>query len=189
MKAPQSDFACARIHRPCIASTDTCRRQRAPLLFTGTITSGGVPANSPLLTTPGTFNGQTVDFNHIPAFNYFDFCGTVQRQRAFRPDVHGHEPARQEAADRGQHRRHDVFKIAAIRSRRPTIRSAVASRRAPGSSSKRLRSVKRGEAGLRVRLFFLPRPTGGNALQGKSSALADPASCERFGAAKSVACR
>jgi outer membrane receptor protein involved in Fe transport len=23
---------------------------------------------------PGTFNGQTVDFNHIPAMNYFDFA-------------------------------------------------------------------------------------------------------------------
>ena len=33
-----------------------------------------VPANSPLLTTPGTLNGQTVNFNHIPAFNYFDFA-------------------------------------------------------------------------------------------------------------------
>src|SRR5947208_15150347 len=44
-----------------------------PPLFSGTIVSGGVPANSPLLTTPGSFNGATVDFNKIPAFNYFDF--------------------------------------------------------------------------------------------------------------------
>ena len=51
------------------SASPTCNR----FLFNGTITSGGVPANSPLLTAPGTFNGQTVDFNHIPAVNYFDF--------------------------------------------------------------------------------------------------------------------
>ena len=33
----------------------------------------GVPANSPLLTTPGTLNGQTVNFNRIPSRHYFDF--------------------------------------------------------------------------------------------------------------------
>lgn len=41
-------------------------------LFSGTIVSGGVPANSPLLRSPGTLNGRTVNFNRIPARNYFD---------------------------------------------------------------------------------------------------------------------
>jgi len=45
-----------------------------PPLFSGTIVSGGVPSNSPLLTTPGTLNGETVNFNKIPAFDYFDFA-------------------------------------------------------------------------------------------------------------------
>jgi outer membrane receptor protein involved in Fe transport len=40
-------------------------------LFSGTISS--VPTTSPLFGLPGTFNGKTVNFNHIPAFNYFDF--------------------------------------------------------------------------------------------------------------------
>jgi outer membrane receptor protein involved in Fe transport len=41
-------------------------------LFSGTIVSG--PASSPFINDPGTFNGKTVDFNHIPAENYFDFA-------------------------------------------------------------------------------------------------------------------
>jgi outer membrane receptor protein involved in Fe transport len=42
-----------------------------PPLFSGTITS--TPTTSALYNQPGTFNGETVDFNKIPAFNYFDF--------------------------------------------------------------------------------------------------------------------
>ena len=41
-------------------------------LFSGTITSG--PATSRFINSPGTLNGQTVNFNHIKAFNYFDFA-------------------------------------------------------------------------------------------------------------------
>jgi outer membrane receptor protein involved in Fe transport len=41
-------------------------------LFSGTIQSG--PPSSVFFNAPGTFNGQTVDFNHIPAMNYFDFA-------------------------------------------------------------------------------------------------------------------
>jgi iron complex outermembrane receptor protein len=42
-----------------------------PPLFSGTIAS--FPPTSPFIGAPGTFNGSTVDFNHIKAFNYFDF--------------------------------------------------------------------------------------------------------------------
>ncbi|HEX8840586.1 MAG TPA: TonB-dependent receptor, partial [Sphingomicrobium sp.] len=42
-------------------------------LFNGTVVSGGVPANSPLLTAPGTLNGKRVNFNRIPAYSWFDF--------------------------------------------------------------------------------------------------------------------
>ncbi len=31
------------------------------------------PANSIFINTPGNLNGETVDFNHISAKNYFDF--------------------------------------------------------------------------------------------------------------------
>jgi outer membrane receptor protein involved in Fe transport len=41
------------------------------LLFNGTVNTR--PSTSPLFNAPGTFNGQTLDFNHIPAVNYFDF--------------------------------------------------------------------------------------------------------------------
>jgi len=40
-------------------------------LFSGTIESG--PASNPFLNGPGTLNGETVDFNRIPAKHYFDF--------------------------------------------------------------------------------------------------------------------
>ncbi|HEV2593673.1 MAG TPA: TonB-dependent receptor [Sphingomicrobium sp.] len=49
-------------------------------LFKGLVTSG--PSTSPFVNGAGTLNGQTVDFNHIPAFNYFDF--------ATRFNVNGH---------------------------------------------------------------------------------------------------
>jgi iron complex outermembrane recepter protein len=42
-----------------------------PPLFRGPITS--FPSTSPFINAPGTFNGETVDFNKIPAENYFDF--------------------------------------------------------------------------------------------------------------------
>jgi outer membrane receptor protein involved in Fe transport len=45
----------------------TCNRY----LFNGVVNTR--PSTSPLFNAPGTFNGQTVNFNHIPAFNYFDF--------------------------------------------------------------------------------------------------------------------
>jgi outer membrane receptor protein involved in Fe transport len=41
-------------------------------LFSGTIVSG--PSTSPFFNLPGTFNGETVDFNHIKAAHYFDFA-------------------------------------------------------------------------------------------------------------------
>ena len=44
----------------------TCNR----FLFKGTIAS--TPSNSIFFSDPGNLNGKTVDFNHIPAFNYFD---------------------------------------------------------------------------------------------------------------------
>ena len=40
-------------------------------LFVGTVVSG--PSNSIFINTPGNLNGETVDFNHISAKNYFDF--------------------------------------------------------------------------------------------------------------------
>lgn len=43
-----------------------------PPLFSGTVVS--TPTSSVFYTAPGTFNGQTVNFNRIPAFNYFDFA-------------------------------------------------------------------------------------------------------------------
>jgi outer membrane receptor protein involved in Fe transport len=43
-----------------------------PPLFSGTVVSG--PSTSVFFSDPGNFNGKTVDFNHIPAFNYFDFA-------------------------------------------------------------------------------------------------------------------
>jgi iron complex outermembrane receptor protein len=43
-----------------------------PPLFSGTISSG--PATSPFFGGPGTFNGESVNFNRIPAENYFDFA-------------------------------------------------------------------------------------------------------------------
>ena len=42
-----------------------------PPLFSGTVTS--IPSTSPFINDPGNLNGKTVDFNHIPAENYFDF--------------------------------------------------------------------------------------------------------------------
>ena len=75
------------------------------LLFSGTINSR--PASSVFFGAPGTFNGKTVNFNHIPAVELFRLRHPVQRQRAFRPDVLGREHLRQEAADRGQHGRFD----------------------------------------------------------------------------------
>jgi outer membrane receptor protein involved in Fe transport len=39
-------------------------------LFSGTIASR--PATSVFINAPGTFNGETVDFNHIPAWSRFD---------------------------------------------------------------------------------------------------------------------
>ena len=41
-------------------------------LFSGTIAS--FPATSPFINGPGTLNAKTVNFNRIPAFNYFDFA-------------------------------------------------------------------------------------------------------------------
>jgi outer membrane receptor protein involved in Fe transport len=41
-------------------------------LFSGTIESGPCPGN-PLCDVPGTFNGETVNFNRIKAHHYFDF--------------------------------------------------------------------------------------------------------------------
>jgi outer membrane receptor protein involved in Fe transport len=50
-------------------------------LFSGTIVSKDAAGNPctatstyALCNAPGTFNGQTVNFNRIPAFNYFDFA-------------------------------------------------------------------------------------------------------------------
>ena len=43
-----------------------------PPLFSGTVASG--PANSIFINTPGNLNGETVDFNHISAANYFDWA-------------------------------------------------------------------------------------------------------------------
>jgi len=40
-------------------------------LFSGTIVT--TPASSPIASLPGTFNGETVNFNKISAFNYFDW--------------------------------------------------------------------------------------------------------------------
>jgi outer membrane receptor protein involved in Fe transport len=40
-------------------------------LFSGTIASG--PSSSVFFNGPGTFNGATVNYNHIPAVSYFDF--------------------------------------------------------------------------------------------------------------------
>jgi len=44
-----------------------------PPLFNGTISSA--PASSPFFGGPGTFNGETVNFNRIPSANYFDWTG------------------------------------------------------------------------------------------------------------------
>jgi outer membrane receptor protein involved in Fe transport len=41
-------------------------------LFKGTVAS--FPSTSPFINDPGNLNGKTVDFNHIPAENYFDFA-------------------------------------------------------------------------------------------------------------------
>ncbi|MFL6764498.1 MAG: TonB-dependent receptor domain-containing protein, partial [Sphingomicrobium sp.] len=41
-------------------------------LFNGTVVS--TPTTSPLFGAPGTFNGQKLNFNHIPAISYFDFA-------------------------------------------------------------------------------------------------------------------
>jgi iron complex outermembrane receptor protein len=43
-----------------------------PPLFSGTIAS--TPSTSVFFNDPGNFNGKTVDFNKIPAVNYFDFA-------------------------------------------------------------------------------------------------------------------
>lgn len=40
-------------------------------LFSGTVSTH--PSNSVFFSDPGTFNGKNVDFNHIPAVDYFDF--------------------------------------------------------------------------------------------------------------------
>jgi len=45
----------------------TCNRY----LFNGVVNTR--PSTSPLANAPGTFNGQHLNFNHISAFNYFDF--------------------------------------------------------------------------------------------------------------------
>ena len=49
------------------AQPSTCNR----FLFNGVVNTR--PPTSPLFNAPGTFNGQTVNFNKIPAFDYFDF--------------------------------------------------------------------------------------------------------------------
>ena len=49
------------------AQPGTCSR----FLFNGTVAS--FPSTSPVFNAPGTLNGQTVNFNKIPAFHYFDF--------------------------------------------------------------------------------------------------------------------
>jgi outer membrane receptor protein involved in Fe transport len=49
---------------------DAALRGVSPL-FSGTVTTTYTASIPP--GTPGTFDGQTVDFNHIPAENYFDF--------------------------------------------------------------------------------------------------------------------
>ncbi|MFL6727036.1 MAG: TonB-dependent receptor domain-containing protein [Sphingomicrobium sp.] len=42
------------------------------LLFNGVVNTR--PSTSALFSAPGTFNGQTLNFNHIPAVSYFDFA-------------------------------------------------------------------------------------------------------------------
>ncbi|MBW0007783.1 MAG: TonB-dependent receptor, partial [Sphingomonas sp.] len=42
-----------------------------PPLFSGTVTSA--PSSSIFFNTPGNLNGQTVNFNRIPAYSWFDF--------------------------------------------------------------------------------------------------------------------
>ena len=49
------------------AQPSSCNR----FLFNGLVAT--TPSTSPLFNAPGTFNGQTVNFNRIPAFHYFDF--------------------------------------------------------------------------------------------------------------------
>ena len=49
------------------AQPTSCNRY----LFNGTVAS--FPATSPVFGAPGTLNGQTVNFNRIPAASYFDF--------------------------------------------------------------------------------------------------------------------
>jgi outer membrane receptor protein involved in Fe transport len=49
------------------AQPGSCNR----FLFNGTVAT--FPSTSPLFNAPGTFNGQHVNFNHIPAVSYFDF--------------------------------------------------------------------------------------------------------------------
>jgi iron complex outermembrane receptor protein len=55
----ESDCAARGFDEPCTG------------LFSGTVAS--FPANSIFINAPGNLNGQTVDFNHISAKNYFDF--------------------------------------------------------------------------------------------------------------------
>ena len=63
-----SDCVARGFTAPCTATTNTAVGAG---LFAGTITS--FPANSIFINDPGNFNGKTVDFNHIKAFDYFDF--------------------------------------------------------------------------------------------------------------------
>jgi len=65
----QSDCVARGFTGPCTASTNTATNAG---LFADTITSFPCPSNV-LCSVPGTLNGETVDFNHIKAKNYFDF--------------------------------------------------------------------------------------------------------------------
>ena len=99
-------LACARIHRRFAAralASSTCNAACSPA-------RSPVAASLPIRRCSRPRNVQRADgrLQPHPGVQLLRLRGPVQRQRAFRPDVHGHEPARQEAADRGQHRRHDV---------------------------------------------------------------------------------
>ena len=99
------------------------------------------PSTSPLFSAPGTFNGQTVNFNRIPAFHYFDFSTrfsvnehfdltfTVQNLFDKDPPIVGNNAVRPPST-------------AATPIRRPTTRWVAGSRRVPGSSSKQSSQFK-----------------------------------------------
>lgn len=50
-------------------------------LFSGTVASG--PTTSVFYNDPGNLNGKTVDFNHIKAFDYFDFATRINVNEHF----------------------------------------------------------------------------------------------------------